>query len=382
MPTLLVPTGTTNYTGGVGLSANTTIIDFTAASGTAQFLSSQFGGLNPISNTVQLTRSGGAGPAIIDVTMASAGTFSAAGWTFGTWGISDTIRLNGSAGNDSIIGSSRIDVIEGGDGNDTLLGGLGADTLRGNYGNDTLIANDIVAGSFFDDDPTNNVLGGIDTFVLNRSSATTAISISNFGGGGGVGVGGTGGVSISESGAQMTVRDNIENATITLGSGDDSLANAFFGGVGIFDGGAGTDFFVMNRSAATVGMVISIPGQATTASLLDNGGSLIRFERMFFFAGSGNDSLTGGALGDFLNGNVGNDTLDGGLGADALDGGDGDDRMISGLGNAGEQVFQGGNGTDILVVDRTGINMALTVDSDFVFEFGGGGLTSALSAFT
>jgi hypothetical protein len=97
MPTLLVPTGTTNYTGGVGLSANTTIIDFTAASGTAQFLSSQFGGLNPISNTVQLTRSGGAGPAIIDVTMAKRRYILGCGldvWNVGDIGHNSLERLS------------------------------------------------------------------------------------------------------------------------------------------------------------------------------------------------------------------------------------------------------------------------------------------------
>ena len=47
-------------------------------------------------------------------------------------------NLNGTAGNDSITGTSADDTIDGMAGNDSLLGGLGDDEIYGGTGNDTL----------------------------------------------------------------------------------------------------------------------------------------------------------------------------------------------------------------------------------------------------
>lgn len=49
--------------------------------------------------------------------------------------------LNGTAGNDLLIGGTGNDILNGGDGNDTLVDGRGSDTLNGGAGNDQLVIN-------------------------------------------------------------------------------------------------------------------------------------------------------------------------------------------------------------------------------------------------
>lgn len=53
---------------------------------------------------------------------------------------SDSVNINGSNGNDFIIGNKGRNVIEGRGGNDLLFGGFGADILMGQSGNDILVA--------------------------------------------------------------------------------------------------------------------------------------------------------------------------------------------------------------------------------------------------
>jgi hypothetical protein len=67
--------------------------------------------------------------------------------------------------------------------------------------------------------------------------------------------------------------------------------------------------------------------------------------QFFVRGGPGNDSLTGGRLGDTFDGESGNDTILGGVGADNLTGGDGNDTI---RGQGGEDLMTGGPGADIL----------------------------------
>jgi serralysin len=67
----------------------------------------------------------------------NATNFSAAGFTFTNWEVTDPILINGTDTADNITGSSQNDDIEGGDGDDVLTGGFGDDFLTGDPGNDT-----------------------------------------------------------------------------------------------------------------------------------------------------------------------------------------------------------------------------------------------------
>ncbi len=117
--------------GGVGL-ASKIIID-----------SSQIGSGFTANTAISKTAAGGP-IALIDVRMAAAGTLDLSGFTFdGNWNggqaaMNDRVQILGSAGVDTITGTSTADFIRGGDGNDIMIGGAGNDRLRGNTGSDSL----------------------------------------------------------------------------------------------------------------------------------------------------------------------------------------------------------------------------------------------------
>jgi Ca2+-binding RTX toxin-like protein len=63
----------------------------------------------------------------IDIVDAS--NFSAEDWSFTDWGPGDGLGIDGTAGADTLIGSSQIDLFRGGLGKDIMTGGLGNDTF-------------------------------------------------------------------------------------------------------------------------------------------------------------------------------------------------------------------------------------------------------------
>ena len=113
---------------------------------------------------------GGSGFDTLSYQQRTSGIFAAAiGSTGGASGENDGIagfeRINGGAGNDSILGFSSNggpgnDVLTGSNGDDTIIGGTGADTLRGFGGDDLINANDGVADTRID------CSTGVDTVFL------------------------------------------------------------------------------------------------------------------------------------------------------------------------------------------------------------------------
>jgi Ca2+-binding RTX toxin-like protein len=180
--------------------------------------------------------------------------------TDGMTGETDTITaefqiVNGSAGNDSITGTSANESINGNAGNDTLIGADGDDSLNGGAGNDSLAGGE-----------GNNALIGLagnDTLV--SGSGNDSLD------------GGDGNDSLDGGDGNNKLLGGAGNDLLTSGAGNDSL-----------DGGAGNDTLVGGDGAD------SLYGQA------------------------GNDSLSGGNGDDDLYGGVGTDSLDGGDGDDVL----------------------------------------------------------------
>jgi len=115
------------------------------------------------------------------------------------------------------------------------------------------------------------------------------------------------------------------NDTLDGGAGNDSLS----GGMGndLLDGGDGSDrVYYTGITAATVNL------SQTTAQITGHGtDTILNVEHIS--SGSGNDRLTGNALGNSMSAGEGNDTLDGGAGNDWLYGGAGNDSLTGGLGN-------------------------------------------------
>src|SRR5205823_791522 len=104
----------------------------------------------------------------------------------------------------------------------------------------------------------------------------------------------------------------------------------------------------------------------------------------------GNDTLTGGSSGDWLYGDDGNDTINGGDGNDVLVGGNGADQLFGGNGvdllyvDHFDTVYQGGAGTDYLVVQDTA-NGTYSIGSagiEYAYGFTGNDTIDATGAAT
>jgi Ca2+-binding RTX toxin-like protein len=82
------------------------------------------------------------------------------------------VLINGTAGNDSLVGGSGNDTINGFAGNDTIVGGAGNDALDGNDGVDWVeggAGNDTLTGG-----------SGTDSFVFREAGAANADVLTDF----------------------------------------------------------------------------------------------------------------------------------------------------------------------------------------------------------
>ena len=255
-------------------------------------------------------------------------------------------RLDGSAGNDSILA---------GDGNDTLTGGLGNDTLNGQGGTDTVDYTyalggliDLAAGTAnfgaTDQDTLvsiEQVLGsnGRDTIL----GAAGADSID----------GGRSNDSVLGGGGNDTLWGGVGNDTLGGDAGNDSLLggngnDSLLGGIGndilngqagvdTLAGGAGDDLFIYDGTADTL---VEAVGEGTdrvnssvsfTLALGNNIEDVTLTGTAADATGNElNNRLTGNASANRLAGRAGNDTLLGGVGADTLLGGAGNDSLNGG----------------------------------------------------
>ena len=194
-------------------------------------------------------------------------------------------RINGSAKDDILTGTSGGDSIFGYAGNDTLKalarddyldGGTGADKMYGGDGNDTYIV----------DNQADRVIefanGGIDTIETRLKSVVLSANVEN--------------LTFTNSGHHSGTGNGLDNV-LTGGAGNDSLDGR--GGDDTLYGGAGNDSLVGSDGNDTL------------------------------FGESGQDKLLGGA---------GNDVLDGGLSSDVLLGASGNDVYI--VDNAKDRVVE------------------------------------------
>jgi Ca2+-binding RTX toxin-like protein len=205
--------------------------------------------------------------------------------------------IEGTAGDDTLIGSSTSEIIRGGDGADSIQGmGGPCDSIEGGTGNDT-----IEAGSGND---------------------------SLYGGSG--------------------------DDSIIAGAGDDSIHSQ--AGEDYVDGGDGIDVYYADDGSGVIldlaaGSAIYGAGQDTLVGIENVEGtagndSLGGNDEANYFKGyAGSDTLIGGAGDDTLLGGVGSDVLDGGAGNDVLHGND------FFLGDEAIDVLIGGAGDDTLNAD-------------------------------
>ncbi|MGY2931954.1 hypothetical protein ACVWZ6_001556 [Bradyrhizobium sp. GM6.1] len=179
-------------------------------------------------------------------------------------------EIHGTDGDDFLIGTPKVDVIDAGAGNDIVYGRESNDTIYGGEGNDRLVGgagDDILFGG-----PGNDVI---------------------FGGAG-----------------DDTLFGEAGNDTLYGEEGKDLIV-----------GGDGDDFASGGQGNDTIS---AGPGNDTLQG--DDGDDVIDGE-------DGNDHIEGGAGNDILLGGTGNDCISGGAGSDTLRGGDGNDRIDGGAGD-------------------------------------------------
>jgi Ca2+-binding RTX toxin-like protein len=267
--------------------------------------------------------------------------------------------LYGLAGNDTLNGIQGSDTLYGGAGNDTLRGDMGTLHFYGGAGNDTLMTggmanmtvyfgrgdgNDYIAphqdwatsvntlqftGAITKSDIVVSVSGN--SLVLSIRGTTDSVTIASFYNFNPAGMEG------SLIGGGMTGVQRVQFANGTTWSMDDLKAIVFAGTTG-HDSVRGSIY----QDTLTGGL-----GNDTLRGLegndwLDGGAGSNRLE-----GGAGNDTLIGSHNGnDVLLGGDGNDSLNGILGSDTLYGGAGNDSL---RGDEGMLHFYGGAGNDTLM---------------------------------
>lgn len=299
--------------------------------------------------------------------------------------------LQGTSGNDNLIGDA---------GGQTLDGGLGADTMEGRTGDDTYLVDNTgdlvkeVAGGGYDTvkssvsytlpdevealtlTGTANIDGTGNT-LANRIVGNSGNNVLNGGGGTDTLIGGAGndtyivddgadrvlespgeGTDTVQSSVSFTLADNLENLTLTgsdaINGTGNALNNVLIGnaadnkldgaqGADTMAGGAGDDVYLVdnagdvvtenaNEGIDTVYATISYTLGANVENLILGNAAV---------SGTGNElanEITGNAANNVLSGGAGSDWLDGGAGTDTMSGGTGDDTFV--VDNAGDIVME------------------------------------------
>lgn len=231
--------------------------------------------------------------------------------------------LNGTTGNDTLVGGAHDESINGGDGDDVLYGGRGNDVLDGWSGSDTIHfgrgdGQDLMHS-------WGNAAGERDRIVLGHGIALSDLTFTLDGG----------------------------LLTIGLKGSTDSLRVDGWGNAPI-----------ANRADVQLSDGTVLDAAAIAAAL---GGTP---------AGTpGDDVLLGGAGSDLLAGGEGNDVLSGGKGDDVLDGGPGSDTYHFARGDGRDVVFAHGNAPGER--DRIVLGQGIAL-SDLTLTLDGGALLIGL----
>jgi len=307
------------------------------------------------------------------------GVYSAAGII----GDANANYLFASGEFDNVIeGGAGDDTIYGGGGNDTLYAGDGLDIVYGGTGNDIL--EDGTTTTAGDD----TFYGGNGNDTLRKATDTSSVTTKVWDGGAGIDTfedifGNAGGASrvinlalgrMLFNGADRDIVTGIENVTVNNGSGvvgDDNanvitgvgaFANTFAGGGGddtiyggggddTLNGGAGVDWLfggddndVLNVNGDE-GWDSLVGGPGIDTAVFSTGYKLnVDLNAEVYYHGNSTVASTIQGV-EVVYAGTHNDTITGGLGAETMYGGDGNDRIFSG---GGADVLYGGAHADLL----------------------------------
>ncbi|PTQ90080.1 beta strand repeat-containing protein [Agitococcus lubricus] len=209
--------------------------------------------------------------------------------------------VNGTTGNDNLVGTSTADTLNGLAGNDTLNGGAGTDTMVGSTGDDTYII---------------DVATDVITELLNE------------------------GTDLVQSAVTYTLANNVENLTLTgsatINGTGNTLNNVITGNTAnnVLDGGAGADTLIggLGNDTYIVDNVSDIITEAASAGtdLVQSSVTETLSANVENLTLTGTSAIdgTGNDLANTIIGNTANNILDGGAGIDMLVGGAGNDTYI------------------------------------------------------
>jgi Ca2+-binding RTX toxin-like protein len=328
-------------------------------------------------------------------------------------GGSEDDEIFGLDGDDLLEGQAGDDTLDGGSGDDTLDGGNGDDLLEGQAGNDTLDGgngDDILFGGP-DGDATGETVT-IDFDTLNPDNADSlevgttytedGALLEGFHVAGDIApfnTAGTGNSFIPFEGSTAlflnsvggtTTLTSVDGSAFTLESidVDELLAPSSAGTITFTGTTSGGDTVIQEFTIDGVDGFETLEFNAEFTDLVsvswDQVSPLHQFDNIVLTFGTGavddgNDVLIGGNGSDELYGGTGDDELDGGNGSDVLDGGTGDDELFGGngkdelFGGAGDDKLDGGNGKDELKGGAgNDILTGGTGDDTFVFANGDG----------
>ncbi|MER0044607.1 calcium-binding protein [Pseudomonas sp. MGal98] len=213
--------------------------------------------------------------------------------------------IQGTNGNDTLVGSDVADQISGLGGDDLLIGGAGFDTLSGGAGNDTLRGGQ-----------------GADTYRFSRGDGRDVIDDA----------GGDGFINRLEFDAGIMPEDvncrRIDNDLVLsiINSNGQVIVRNYF-----------SSSSMEHLEIQFANGIYWLPHDVWRA--------VEDAPRGLFIKGtSGADMLLGAALADTLDGGLGDDLLNGYQGDDLLLGGEGDDTLVGGL---GFDTLIGGQGSDV-----------------------------------
>jgi Ca2+-binding RTX toxin-like protein len=229
--------------------------------------------------------------------------------------LAGTLRLVGTAGDDTLKGGAGSNTLNGGDGNDTIFAGLGDNHVNGGHGANTFIFRNWTAGDY--------AAGG--TLNLSGDSSSGSTTTAAFAAG-------------QISNVPLLNLDPSHGYNLTFGAG-----------------------------SIVAGQKFEIDGQGDTHAItIDASAAAGRFQ---IFGGSGPDHLIGGSGDDFITGGSGGDIYDISAGGnDNVSGGSGNDTILAGAAFDDNDKIDGGGGSDTLVID--GNDDSLSFFGHFVKNIG------------
>ncbi len=242
-------------------------------------------------------------------------------------GMGDDIVTAGD-GSDFLEGYSGNDILDAGEGDDDLVGGGGDDVMTGGAGNDTFYTNIPVYGwdaRAFGNDVITDFGVGEDSWANDR----ILIDMTNF-------------TETAYQGYEIDGNDTV--LTFVFGDGELNTLRL--------------ENYIMQEWDV----------RTNTSQMIIDGYAYNRFSHDTLVGTDGNDGLDGGFGDDLLTGLGGDDFLYGGSGADSLDGGDGIDVLY---GDEGNDTLAGGAGDDELF-GHTGDDIIDGGDGDDEIEGGSG----------